>query len=158
MLDTVEEFSLRKASSEDESVLLEFEQRVLEAERPYNSTIKLAGAFYYDLKDLLTNSKSHLLVVEAKGIVVGCGYAQIRESKQSQTHDVHSYLGFMYVASEYRGCGVNKMIIQKLIQWSKSQGVSDCYLDVYSENEAAIRAYEKVGFKKSMIEMKLNLE
>ena len=154
----MEEFSLRKASLRDESVLLEFEQKVLEAERPYNSTIKLVGASYYDLTDLLTSNNSHLLVAVVKDTVVGSGYAQIRTSKQSLTHDVHSYLGFMYVVPQYRGRGINKRIVERLIQWSNSQGISDCYLDVYSENEAAIQAYEKVGFVKSMIEMKLNLE
>lgn len=153
----MEDVNLRRASLTDESVLLEFEQKVLDAERPYNSTIKLRDASYYDLKRLITSSKSHLLVAEVKDRVVGSGYAQIRKSEQSLTHDIHSYLGFMYVVPEYRGRGINKIILEKLIQWSKSQGVSDCYLDVYSENAAAIRAYEKVGFTKSMIEMKLKL-
>jgi len=153
----MENINLRKALLRDKPVLLEFEQRVLEAERPYNSTIKLEDAFYYDLENLLTSNKSHLLVAEVKDTVVGSGYAQIRASKQSLTHDVHSYLGFMYVAPEYRGRGINRRIVEGLIQWSKSQGISDCYLDVYSDNEAAIRAYEKVGFVNSMIEMKLNL-
>ena len=63
----------------------------------------------------------------------------------------------MYVSPEYRGLGINKHIIDRLIDWSKQQGVMDFYLDVYAENEAAIRAYEKVGFAKSMIEMKINL-
>jgi len=154
----VEEISLRKASLKDESVLLEFEQQVIDAERPYNSALKPADAVYYDLKNLLAGHQSHLLVAEVKGAVVGSGYAQIRVSKQSVAHDAHAYLGFMYVLPEYRGRGINKMIIDKLIQWSKDLGVLDCYLDVYSENEAAIRAYEKVGFEKSMVEMKLNLE
>lgn len=154
----MEEIRLRKASSRDEFILLEFEQKVIEAERPYNSTVKSVGAFYYDLDNLLTSNKSHLLVAEVKGKVIGSGYAQIRASKQSLTHDIHSYLGFMYVVPEYRGRGINKRIVESLIQWSKSQGVSDCYLDVYNENKAAIRAYEKAGFVKSMIEMKLSLE
>jgi len=154
----VEDVNLRKALLSDESVLLEFEQKVLAAERPYNSSLKLVDASYYDLKNLLTGHKSHLLVAEVKGAVVGSGYAQIRESKQSLVHDAHAYFGFMYVVPEYRGRGINKIIVERLVEWSKSQGVSDCYLDVYSENEAAIRAYEKVGFVKSMVEMKLNLE
>jgi ribosomal protein S18 acetylase RimI-like enzyme len=152
----MDEFNLRKASLGDESVLLGFEQKVLEAERPYNSTIKLLGASYYDLKELLTSNNSHLLVAEVEDTIVGSGYAQIRTSQQALTHDVHSYLGFMYVVPQYRGRGINKKIVERLVQWSNSQGISDCYLDVYSENEAAIRAYEKAGFVKSMIEMKLN--
>ena len=154
----MEELSLREASLEDKAVLLEFEQKVLEAERPFNPAIRPHGAFYYDLHDLLTSTESYLLVAEVNGTVVGSGYAQLRSSKQSLTHDVHSYLGFMYVAPEHRGRGINQKIIMELIQWSKDQGISDCYLDVYSDNKAAIRAYEKVGFESSMIEMKLNSE
>jgi GNAT superfamily N-acetyltransferase len=64
----------------------------------------------------------------------------------------------MYVAAEYRGRGINKSIIERLVEWSEGQGIFDCYLDVYSENEAAIQAYKKAGFVSSMIEMKLNLK
>ncbi len=151
----MEEFILREASLSDELDLLEFEQKVLEAERPYDSNIKLVGASYYDLKELITSDNSHLLVAEMKDIIVASGYAQIRTSKQAFTHDVHSYLGFMYVNPQYRGLGINGRIIDRLIQWSNSQGISDCYLDVYEQNEAAVRAYEKAGFIKSMMEMKL---
>lgn len=154
----MEEFILREAVLEDEPVLLEFEQKVLEAERPYNSLIKPDDASYYDLQDLLSSTTSYLVVAEVKGGVIGSGYAQVRASKQSLTHDVHSYLGFMYVTPEYRGCGINKRIVEELIRWSKGQGITNCYLDVYSGNKAAIRAYEKAGFEKSMIEMKLNLD
>ena len=152
----MEDINFRKASMNDKPILLEFEQEVLQAERPYNSSIKLVDAYYYDMDDLLSSKKTHLLVAENKDRVVGSGYAQIRTSKQSLLHEAHCYLGFMYVVPEYRGRGGNKSILERLIQWSKNQGVSDCYLDVYSANEAAIRAYEKAGFVGSMIEMKLN--
>jgi ribosomal protein S18 acetylase RimI-like enzyme len=156
--ENMDKINFRKALLSDRPVLLEFEQKVLEAERPYNSTIKSVDAFYYDLDELLNSSKSYLLVAEVDAKVVGSGYAQIRSSKQSLIHDFHSYLGFMYVAAEYRGRGINKSIIERLVEWSQAQGVFDCYLDVYSENESAIQAYKKVGFVNSMIEMKLNLK
>lgn len=146
----------REASLNDKPVLLEFEQHVIQAERRFNSAIKSVDAYYYDMADLLNSKKSHLLVAEINGVVVASGYAQIRTSKQSLVHDFHSYLGFMYVVPEFRGRGINKSILERLIQWSTNQGISDCYLDVYSDNEAAIRAYQKAGFVNSMIEMKLN--
>jgi GNAT superfamily N-acetyltransferase len=152
----MDNINFREASLNDKPILLEFEQEVLRAERPYNSVIKLVDACYYDMDDLLNSPTTYLLVAEARDKVVGSGYAQLRASKQSLLHDTHSYLGFMYVVPEYRGRGVNKGILERLIHWSKKQGVSDCYLDVYSENKAAIRAYEKVGFENSMIEMKFN--
>ena len=43
------DFILREAELADEPVLLEFEQKVVEAERSYNSAIKSGDVFYYDL-------------------------------------------------------------------------------------------------------------
>ncbi|MFK8020438.1 MAG: GNAT family N-acetyltransferase [Pseudomonadales bacterium] len=155
------EVSLRKASLSDKITLLALEQKVLEAERPFNSTIKMEGAHYYDLHSLLTNDKSHLIVAELGANehsgIIGTGYIDIRRSKQSFIHEYHGYLGFMYVDSEYRGLGVNRKIMDALINWGKKQGVSDFYLDVYAENQAAVRAYEKAGFVASMVEMKLSV-
>ena len=148
---------IRKALSQDKAALLGLEQNVIEAERPYNLTIKAKNASYYDLDKLLTDHNSHLMVAEINDDIVGSGYAQIRDSKKSLKHTRHSYLGFMYIAPEYRGQGINKIIIENLITWSKEQGIYDFYLDVYDDNDAAIRAYEKVGFSKSLVEMKINL-
>jgi len=149
---------IRKALLKDQATLLSLEQEVIEAERPYNSTLKFKDAAYYDLDYLLIDKASHLIVAELKDKIIATGYAQIRASKQSLNHTRHAYLGFMYVAAEYRGLGINKSIMGTLIDWSKEQGVSDVYLDVYDGNDAAIRAYEKVGFVKSMVEMKINMD
>ena len=147
---------IRKALLKDKTTLLELEQKVIEAERPYNHTIKPTNALYYDLNNLLIDLDSHLMVAELNDEIIGSGYAQIRESKKSLKHNTHSYLGFMYVAPDRRGLGINGMIIENLISWSKEKGVFDLYLDVYEGNDAAIRAYEKVGFTKSLVEMKIN--
>jgi len=149
--------NLREANLNDLKNLLELEQGVIEAERPYNSAIKPEGAQYYDIEYLISDENSLLLVVEDGNAIVGTGYAQIRASKSSLKHDFHSYLGFMYVAPDFRGQGVNKKVIDHLISWSKSKEVNDLYLDVYFDNSAAIRAYEKVGFQSSLTEMRLSL-
>jgi ribosomal protein S18 acetylase RimI-like enzyme len=148
---------IRKALIQDKTVLLQLEQAIIDAERPYNQTIKLKGASYYDLDNLLQDASSNLMVAESNGRIIGTGYAQIRVSKQALEHVKHSYLGFMYVVPEYRGLGINKQILDTLIKWSKTQEVSDFYLDVYNENDAAVNAYKKVGFVKTLVEMKLNI-
>ena len=149
---------IRKALSKDQTALLSLEQEVIEAERPYNQTIKSKNTLYYDMNNLLIDDACHLIVAELNGQLIGTGYAQIRDSKQSLKHTKHAYLGFMYVAPTYRGSGINKRIMESLIDWSKQQGVSDLYLEVYDGNDAAISAYEKVGFVKSLVEMKINLD
>ena len=157
ILFQLKDLKIRKALVNDQAYLLSLEQKVIEAERPYNSTIKSKGAVYYDLTSLLIDDASHIVVAEVNNQIIGTGYAQVRESKKSLKHSKHSYLGFMYVEPEYRGLGINKLIMENLIEWSKAQGILDFYLDVYDGNDAAIRAYEKAGFSKSLVEMKINL-
>lgn len=145
----------RQATLSDVNALLALEQAVVDAERPFNSAIKAQGARYYDIPALITDDDSYLLVAEDNGAIVATGYVQIRQSKPSLEHNVHGYLGFMYVAPAYRGMGLNKQIIDTLMAWAESKQVFDFYLDVYAHNRAAINAYEKVGFQPSMLEMKL---
>ena len=148
----------REAVINDIEKLLELEQQVVEAERPFNPEIKNGKPIYYDMHKLLLDDNSCLLIAEDNGEIVATGYTQIQKSKQSLQHKKHAYLGFMYVSLDYRGQGLNQKIMQKLIQWSKSQGIKNHYLEVYSGNEPAIRAYGKVGFEPCLIEMKLNTD
>ena len=91
------------------------------------------------------------------GKLIGSGYARIEASKHYLLHTRHAYLGFMYVVPEHRGKGVNQLIIEALKQWSLSQNITELRLDVYSENQPAINAYEKAGFTKYLIEMRRGL-
>lgn len=149
--------NIRPAQPADIAELLRFEQGVISAERPFNPQIR-DQTHYYDLHALIQDDQSLLVVAEQAGALIASGYAQIRESKAHLQHDRHAYLGFMFVRPEYRGQGVNKAVLERLLAWSKDNGVVDCYLDVYAENTAAIRAYEKAGFAGSLLEMKLQLD
>jgi ribosomal protein S18 acetylase RimI-like enzyme len=148
---------IREASPEDISALLDLEQRVIEAEKPFNASIKTEKTHYYDLDDLISSKDSCLIVVESDGNIIATGYAQIRASKVALDHDQHSYLGFMFVSPEHRGKAINKKVMNHLIEWSKSRGLTDFYLDVYSQNDSAIKAYQKAGFEPCIMEMKLCL-
>jgi len=147
----------RTANLNDIAQLRNLEQKVIDAERPYNPSIRASGARYYDIEQLISSDESCMLVAEVLGDIVATGYAKVRKSKPSLKHMFDSYLGFMYVEKDYRGKGVNKDIVQRLIEWSREQGVQDFYLDVYSDNIPALNAYLKVGFSPSLIEMKLSL-
>ena len=149
---------IRDATLDDLPKLLELEQQVVAYERSFNTSLKLKDAYYYDLPHLISSDDARLLVTEESSNIVGTGYAQIRESKKSLVHARHSYLGFMYVSPDYRGKGINQKIITELITWSQSKSIKDFYLDVYSQNESAIRAYQKVGFEPIVTEMKLSLD
>jgi ribosomal protein S18 acetylase RimI-like enzyme len=89
--------------------------------------------------------------------LIGCGYARIENAKQYLRHKRHAYLGFMYVDPVWRGKNINKMIIDALAQWAVSKGIDEMRLEVYCDNAAAIKAYEKAGFSKLIIQMRMGL-
>ena len=149
---------VRKATLDDLPVLLEFEQGVIEAERPMDPTIKDGKVNYYDISELITSDSSDVFVVEIAPAVVTSGYAKIKDDRQYLKHKKVGYLGFMFVPEVHRGKRLNKLIVDALLKWCKAREIFEIRLDVYDGNPSAIRAYEKVGFKKHMINMRLNIE
>jgi len=148
---------VRKATLDDVPVLLEFEQGLIFAERPMDSTIKDGKISYYDVSEFIKNDDSVLYVVELNHEIVASGYAKIKPDRHYLKHEKQGYLGFMFVPVTHRGKGYNKLIINALTDWSKKQGVFEIRLDVYDVNNSAIKAYEKAGFKKHLITMRMNL-
>lgn len=147
---------VRKATLEDVPILLEFEQGLIEAERPMDTTIKEGKISYYDVADFIKNDDSELFVVELNNNIVASGYAKIKKDRHYLKHDKQGYLGFMFVPEKHRGHGYNKLIINALLKWCKSRKANEIRLDVYNNNPSAIRAYEKAGFKKHLINMRLD--
>jgi GNAT superfamily N-acetyltransferase len=155
--DNMQNITIREATLADMDTLLQFEQGVISAERPFDPTLKESNAKYYDLNEFITAPHIYLAVAELNGELIGSGYSRIETSKIYLKHQQHAYLGFMYVLPEHRGKGVNKLIIDALKDWSVKQGVSEFRLQVYFQNAPAIKAYEKVGFTSHMIEMRMGL-
>ncbi|MBQ4916136.1 GNAT family N-acetyltransferase [Maribacter sp. MMG018] len=153
-----EHIIIREAQKTDLPLLLQCEQGVIAAERPFDPTIRNGAITYYDLLDLMENSRAIVLVACDEDKVVATGYALEKPAKHYLDHEVYAYLGFMYTDPEYRGQGINGAIMDRLKKWSLSKGLTELRLTVYNDNEHAIRAYEKVGFKKHMIEMRLRIE
>jgi GNAT superfamily N-acetyltransferase len=147
---------IRDAVQADLPLLKEFEQGIIATERPLNDCLKPEHICYYDIGALIEGNESTVMVAEDKGMIVGSGYARIKQSKAHLTHEFHAYLGFMYVAPSHRGQGVNQLVIQALIKWGKLQGMQHFYLEAYADNSSALKAYEKLGFQASLVEMKLS--
>lgn len=153
------QINTRPATLEDLPTLLQFEQGVIEAERPFDVTLKDEKIYYYDIEEFITSPSIQLLVAESEGQLIGCGYARRREiTTKKYKHQQLAYLGFMYVLPTFRGRGVNGLIIEELKKWCRSQGLTELQLQVYNDNPPAIKAYEKVGFSKLMVSMRMSLE
>ncbi|VXB12346.1 GNAT family N-acetyltransferase [Maribacter litoralis] len=152
------EIEIREAVKSDLPVLRLHEQEVVNAERPMNPTIKESGVVYYDLEALIENPRATVLVACHDDKIVATGYALEKPARDYLDHETFAYLGFMFTDPAYRGRGLNGKIIDALIDWATNAGLTEIKLDVYSDNDSAIRAYEKKGFKRHMIEMRLRTE
>jgi ribosomal protein S18 acetylase RimI-like enzyme len=151
------DIKIRKAISDDLEQLYIFEQDLIRTERPFDPTIK-EKIHYYDLEEMMTASHIHLVVAELNNKIIGTGYARLETSKHYLKHSTHAYLGFMYLLPEHRGKGINKEILDALKTWIRSQNITELRLEVYHDNIPAIKAYEKFGFEKHILEMRLDLE
>jgi len=146
---------IRRATLQDLPVLLNFEQGIVEAERPFDVTIRQGKVSYYDLEKMVQDPNSCVVVAEADGKIVSSGYAIAKPARQYLDHEFYAYLGFMFTDEDYRGQGINALVVDALKKWSQEQGFKEIRLTVYNDNVGAIKAYEKVGFKKHIIEMRL---
>ena len=145
----------RNAKMEDLPTLLDFEQQLIKAERPFDVTIKEDPVSYYDIKAMIGNDDACVLVIEHEGEIVASGYAITKRARHYLDHEYYAYLGFMYTHPDFRGKGLNARIIESLRQWANSKGLYEMRLTVYEDNIPAVKAYEKVGFKKHISEMRL---
>ncbi len=156
--------TIRPATTADLPTLLRFEQGVIGAERPMDPTIQDGPIHYYDLDKMLASPHIYLVVAETNDdtsdganrcTIIGSGYARIDPSRHYLKHTHHAYCGFMYVDPAYRGRGINQLIIDALKAWAQSKNLTELRLDVYTTNDAAIRAYEKAGFTPYLVNMRM---
>mgnify|MGYP000486067687 CR=1 FL=1 len=153
----MKEIYIRPAVLADLPILQEFEQGIIAFERPYDETLKPDPISYYDIKAMIEATDTEVVVAINNEEIVGSGYSNIRLADPYLKHAYFAYLGFMYVKPDYRGRGINKMIIDALKVWTKSKNITEMRLDVYSDNPAAIRAYEKAGFQRHLLNMRVEI-
>ncbi|MEP1096337.1 MAG: GNAT family N-acetyltransferase [Cyclobacteriaceae bacterium] len=147
----------RPAVIKDVPTLHEFEQGIIEAERPFDSSLKEGEFHYYNLIELIESPEAEVVVALLDKEIVGSGFIQIKESKPYSKYNLHGYIGLMYVKPAHRGKGIIQLVTDSLTSWSNSKNIKEVRLKVYDENSSAVRAYQKAGFMKDLVEMRLEL-
>ncbi|KPM30279.1 N-acetyltransferase GCN5 [Croceitalea dokdonensis DOKDO 023] len=151
----MENLVIRDAQPADLEILLGFEQELIKAERPFDSTIATDPVSYYDIAAYIDDAQVKVLVAELNNVVVSSGYAMKKQARSYLNHAYYGYLGFMFTVPEYRGKGINGLVLDKLIGWCRLCGLNEIRLTVYEDNLPALKAYSKSGFKKHICEMRL---
>lgn len=149
--------TIRPATADDLHILLQFQQGIVQTERPFDPTLNDGELQYHDIPHLISSADAELVVAMADGRVVGCGYGQIRKAEDYLRHSQYCYVGLIFVLAEYRGKGVNHAILDALKEWSRSRNIFEMRLEVYDNNVRAKGAYLKEGFTPHMLVMRTDL-
>ncbi len=148
---------IREATLNDLDVLLNFEQQLINVERPMDSSLEQKKRInYFDIPEFITSDTAELYVAIVDNEIIGCGYGLINQNKSKFTQKKHGYIGFIFVKEEYRGKGVNKYIFEAIFDWFKTRGIIEVRLSVYEQNLRAIKAYQKLGFETNLVQMLYN--
>ena len=138
------EIKIRKAAVADIAAILEI----------VNFSILNSTAIYdYELRtteqqlqwfEEKTTSKFPVFVAEADGTVTGFGsYGTFRLKAAYQFTVEHS----VYVAENYKGKGIGKLLLDKLITTAKSEGYHLMIGCIDANNSGSIAFHEKFGFE-----------
>lgn len=105
----------------------------------YNTNVKL-NSLSYDIED----KNNYIYVSIHENEVVGFIYGKINNKKTDK--EKTAKILFIYVKEKYRNQGIGTMLINKLTEQLKYDGI--CYIDiqVYCNNKDAINLYNKLGF------------
>ena len=141
------EIKIREIEVEDYKELLDFMKKVKGETNfllGYPDEIKLS---YEDekehIKKVKTSETSNYFVVMKNNKMIGCiGFNGNTARKMKH----YGTIGIS-VLKEYWGRGIATTLLEKLISWSKETGIKKINLDVFENNERAIKLYEKFGFK-----------
>jgi len=141
------EIKIREIEVEDYKELLDFMKKVKGETNfllGYPDEIKLS---YEDekehIKKVKTSETSNYFVVMKNNKMIGCiGFNGNTARKMKH----YGTIGIS-VLKEYWGRGVATALLEKLISWAKEKGIKKINLDVFENNERAIKLYEKFGFK-----------
>lgn len=87
-MQQADEIIIRSATIDDLNTLLQFEQGVIEAERPFDPTLKSGYINYYDLNEMIEATHIELAVAELNNELIASGYARIEQSKKTHSFRV----------------------------------------------------------------------
>lgn len=102
----------------------------------------------YQMRAELENSNSQFYFIYFEHKLAG--YFKLNEnSAQSEDYGIQSLeLSRLYILIEFQGQAIGKMTLSKVIELAIGKDKSWLWLSVWQKNEAAVRFYERHGFKK----------
>jgi ribosomal protein S18 acetylase RimI-like enzyme len=110
------------------------------------------------LSGQLEDPDKAVFVADDNGGVIGYAYAAIEGYDYMALRGPAGVLHDIIVAPEHRGRGVGRLLLDATLEFFRSRGVQRVVLSTAERNEAAQRLFARMGFRRTMIEMTLELD
>jgi ribosomal protein S18 acetylase RimI-like enzyme len=101
----------------------------------------------------LRDEDAIVLVAEREGSVVGYVYAGLEPLSWKELRDACGFIHDILVTEEGRRHGVASALIEAAIDWMRDRGAPRVILGTAQPNFAAQKLFEKLGFRRTMVEM-----
>lgn len=142
-----QQIKVRVAVEEDAATMLEIQKEVLAEEDFLITTVEEFQQTIDGQKEWiqakLANERETIFIAQYEEKMVGWLMFQSPHRKRL----AHTGTFGMMVLKEYRGLGIGKLLLEKIITWAEHNPyIEKISLGVFSTNERAIALYKKMGF------------
>ena len=153
---------IRRARAGDERRVAEFAIRLFDQHVEYDperfstfANVDGAAKFY---RSRFETPDSAVFVAEVENEIIGFAYVERDPLNYAELLENGAWLHDIYVDEHARSEGVGKELIKAAAEAAKQMGAEKLLLTVAAKNSAAQKVFEKAGFRRTMMEMTLNLK
>ena len=152
--------NIRKAEKSD---YIQFKNLMVQLQQHH---INLRPDVYRMSEDFFTEAtfdklleECSVLVAEENSEIIGAVSYSIMDMKAAIIHPFKSlWISDLVISENHRRQGIGSMLMEKVKETAKENGVDRIQLNVSSYNTDAVKLYEKMGFAPEMIKMEYTVK
>jgi|SRR5688572_23401318 ribosomal protein S18 acetylase RimI-like enzyme len=152
-------FSVRRATEADAPALGRLGGMLLRAHHAFDPQRFIPpgsdpeGGYEWFLRTQLKEEDAAVFVAEQQGAVIGYVFAALEPISWKELRDACGFIHDVAVDDAGRRSGVATALMEAAMAWLRSRGAPRVVLGTAERNAGAQRLFEKLGFRRTMIEM-----
>ena len=147
--------NIRKANNNDIESIKKLENKLVENELKYDS--RLENDSNKTCTKYINDEDTLILVVEDNDNIIGYLYGYVF-GRRGLIKGKCSVLDNIYIEDNYQNKGIGTELINDFKKWSLDKDIDYIEVNVYVNNDNAIKFYSKNNFISKIISMDLNIK
>jgi GNAT superfamily N-acetyltransferase len=112
-----------------------------------------AEGYAWFLRSQLKDKDVVVLVAESAETIIGYVYAGLEPRSWKELREASGFIHDVVVEESSRRMGVARLLLEAAIEWLRAQGAPRVMLWTAEPNAPAQRLFNRLGFRRTMIEM-----